>query len=726
MLRQIVEFSCLGSVKPLIKAHRGFILLLWSLRLYIGITIGIIFSLFYGSFVFWQQVYGLEEVPLKANPNSVGKWAGFGIGFKGFGIYVPRIYTEIQGTIIYRDPNGDLYILPDQNYRNLLLPGNSIIPSCPVDVKGGINPACPKADFDWWYHNICLNYQLIFKKVPCAVGAIPVVKAELYSVAGWTNDDTLPVANRPDLSTVNPGNVFGKHVKLYGLYLQEFQHNMYQDVVNAPGSCTVPFIVKPWKQLEQMRCYGHAELHPYLSSYIFDSPEPLAGGKNTETHTVVAPFYTQYYSDTYGINKLTGVDAHLDNENSKTNVVNHFFMKAPPKPSECSSVACELHFEESNVMRFGSAQSGSRVDEITPQGAIITVFAHGESIKNPTIFQATWSVFWKRATPVTIITSAIDGNGNHIVEGGQTKSNSMTFGFTSAIRNIQQSRLGQLDNVHRSEDISFECKIDDAIWLACFSPHTENGLKQNSDHKFEVRAIRQGIRDAPATWGWTVGIPKQGPCQPNNKSPNCIVNRVSTCNPLPPQKCTPQQAPVMNKSFFIIFKGSTTKLTADRNIMASTSGTFSLNMDSAKLVSGDNTGTAVGSGRVQIKISDTEGCTYEYKGFYEIHGKLTYNTYSTTEHPQGRILAITGAQPELTALSDPYESPPRKDVIFVPKVSGSTSCSNTYSSGYSPMLWCNEGAADLDINLRIGTTKLQRNGENQECTFSLGSYLQKH
>jgi hypothetical protein len=113
---------------------------------------------------------------------------------------------------------------------------------------------------------------------------------------------------------------------------------------------------------------------------------------------------------------------------------------------------------------------------------------------------------------------------------------------------------------------------------------------------------------------------------------------------------------------------------------------------------------------------------HKYKGSYKIHGKLTYNTYSTTEHPQGRLLALTNAQPELTTPSDPYESPPRKDLIFVPKVSGSASCSNTDSYGYSAMLWCNEGAADLDIKLRIGTTKLQRNGENQECTFSLGNF----
>ncbi len=105
-------------------------------------------------------------------------------------------------------------------------------------------------------------------------------------------------------------------------------------------------------------------------------------------------------------------------------------------------------------------------------------------------------VFAPDATPPdTTITSAIDGNGDPITDGGDTVSTSIMFAFTG------------VDNVGVA---SFECSLDGAPFSACTSPANYTGLAAG-DHTFLVRAIdTSGNADpTPASLGWTVLTPEE-------------------------------------------------------------------------------------------------------------------------------------------------------------------------------------------------------------------------
>jgi YVTN family beta-propeller protein len=77
--------------------------------------------------------------------------------------------------------------------------------------------------------------------------------------------------------------------------------------------------------------------------------------------------------------------------------------------------------------------------------------------------------------PNTIITSAIDGNGASIQNGGTTLSISIRFTFTG----IQGS----------SPIAGFECRMDGSLFSSCSSPTILNNLAPGIRHNFQVRAI---------------------------------------------------------------------------------------------------------------------------------------------------------------------------------------------------------------------------------------------
>ncbi len=91
--------------------------------------------------------------------------------------------------------------------------------------------------------------------------------------------------------------------------------------------------------------------------------------------------------------------------------------------------------------------------------------------------------------PDTTITSAIDGRGKSITNGGTTPSNSMTFRFTGT------------DN---GTVARFECGLDTAAFASCTSPVTY-GTVNRGTHTFRVRAIdNNGFADpSPAVFNWT-------------------------------------------------------------------------------------------------------------------------------------------------------------------------------------------------------------------------------
>jgi YVTN family beta-propeller protein len=101
----------------------------------------------------------------------------------------------------------------------------------------------------------------------------------------------------------------------------------------------------------------------------------------------------------------------------------------------------------------------------------------------------------------TTITSAIDGNGNSVQDGGLTVSTSITFHVTAT--------------PGTNPIAGFECSLDASSFSTCASdtPPTIkfNNLEARQKHTFEVRAVdTQGNKDpSPATLTWTILTPKQ-------------------------------------------------------------------------------------------------------------------------------------------------------------------------------------------------------------------------
>jgi hypothetical protein len=376
-----------------------------------------------------QKVYGTHEavpifkqVGLKC-PDKCGKFVGYGHNTN------PRIATELRGTVIYVDNptiGQDMYILPDVNYQNLLLPGNYIVPLCePVIPIISPDGSCPN-EFHFWEENILNNY--IRLGLPYHVGqAIPVIKLELQPPTddGQPFSDIVPgETNVPHLALLDSQTeVYRKitrdeivshfwgplrsdkplHVVVYGLYVQEHQHSMYGGPSN--GECIDAIIVKPRLPTDYLKCYGHTELHPYYENFMYEINDNIVSQHTriyTERHTVVAPIYTQFYSDVAKINAICigciPPAGRLVDDSESTEIINHFFfLKAPPRPPECSTLPCNLHFQESVLHNILSAPSDdgrqastSSTHEIrsNPAGASVTVYASGYHIDHPTIYQA--------------------------------------------------------------------------------------------------------------------------------------------------------------------------------------------------------------------------------------------------------------------------------------------------------------------------------------------------
>ena len=97
--------------------------------------------------------------------------------------------------------------------------------------------------------------------------------------------------------------------------------------------------------------------------------------------------------------------------------------------------------------------------------------------------------------PDTTVTSAVDGNGAPVANGGSTPSTSITFTFTGT------------DNVGVT---GFECSLDDAVFSACTSPKSSTGLSTGS-RTFQVRAkdAAGNVDPTPAAFTWTILTPAQ-------------------------------------------------------------------------------------------------------------------------------------------------------------------------------------------------------------------------
>ena len=129
--------------------------------------------------------------------------------------------------------------------------------------------------------------------------------------------------------------------------------------------------------------------------------------------------------------------------------------------------------------------------------AVRAVDTEGKTDPNPATFR--WTVLIQPPTHTTI-TSATDGNGNPVQNGGSTSSTSIKFQVTATAGSNLLA--------------GFECSLDGNLFSTCAAiiPGTVsyNNLTAGQ-HTFAVRAVdTQGIKDPnPATFSWTVLTPTQ-------------------------------------------------------------------------------------------------------------------------------------------------------------------------------------------------------------------------
>ncbi len=172
--------------------------------------------------------------------------------------------------------------------------------------------------------------------------------------------------------------------------------------------------------------------------------------------------------------------------------------QAPISPNFCNNIGCQSINCVGNAIQ-GSTGFQGPVNCTTDNGVQLTACT---GVINPSSagtvipFSCTLS-----STPTdTQITSAVDGNGNAVQNGGSTASTSITFQVTATAGS--------------NPIAGYQCSLDGSTFSSCAttSPATisQNNLA-TGQHTFAVRAVdTQGNVDpTPATFSWTIITPNQ-------------------------------------------------------------------------------------------------------------------------------------------------------------------------------------------------------------------------
>jgi hypothetical protein len=435
------------------------------------ITQGLFLSLSYGAH---------EEPTVRAppqHPSQEGKWVGYGMD--------PLIETEVKGIIIYVDGD-NLYVIPDPDYRNLVIKGNSLRPSInDADTKSeaieknleNLNLPSDTPIIKMEMVNARAFGQSWMERVGCTYGPDP----------GATEDDCGPGPVRfkydDPYKKGYPLRV-GDHIKVTGLYVIELQHVMYYP------ACRPPFA---FFQGIQKLCWGHAEIHPYNVREIEYVPPLEPGDTNTESHTVVHPVYRQFY-DHYLANGWA--QNRLVHESRDRGVNAEFFIRASDQPPECRWIKCNLNFSQkinagseqnivSKVVENGGARIKVNINDFQRDKGPVE-----QPINDPTVFKATWSLGWKEGQGPTEdqamrFTSVIDGNNQQIKLRGFTYSSSMQFHFESLSAPTDR----------------FLCSLDGADFVECKSGYTLADLRLGR-HALVVKLDLGGAESLPEVFIW--------------------------------------------------------------------------------------------------------------------------------------------------------------------------------------------------------------------------------
>jgi hypothetical protein len=256
--------------------------------------------------------------------------------------------------------NGDLYVTPDLNYRNLLLPGNTNVPNTGGPLING--------DFALYPGWKSLQDTLAACNLNPAEypKPYPILKLELYGFHGYNRNPDGPQPNATGPSVIptviehfptrsNPNGLFPRplhlcdHIVVTGVWVIDAGHTMY-----GPYPCSFPRnvnLVCPPTHFSSsigpaQTAVMHAELHPYnwKSVQLLPGPDcnreycqdPNGGPMSTvERHVIVVPYYYQVFQDKT-FNKDHGYTGPTDNSRIDQNTTD-WYIKAPLYPAQCKN-----------------------------------------------------------------------------------------------------------------------------------------------------------------------------------------------------------------------------------------------------------------------------------------------------------------------------------------------------------------------------------------------------
>ena len=499
---------------------------------------------------------------MESGPNDRGKFIAY------------TNNVELKGTVIYNE-DGNLFIVPDENYKNLLTKGNY---KYPFGRHNG---------YEWYRDNIETNLRWLGFSTDPFPGIIKIEgygycervgSSECYPDA--EGSAILLYENGTGVRILDEdGNIdeaqAGDRIRITGVYALDNGHSWYY------GQCDFPSA--RWEGAEDVSpkiCFNHAELHPRSTGPV-TALEPLNPGEpNVESHIVVAPIYEEYYSHSYPVNWAMGLSCganaarplpflgngilcgrsftKLVDSSVKTDITSEFFIRAPPKPAECTpEVSCQLTLQESNIKKIGNAEVVEKVRQ--ENGWLIRVRAVGtDNPWNPSIYQATWSVGWSalpgnidNIDPDTSITRAESLTGSVISNSSSTPHTSIRFTYAGT------------DNIAVG---GFACSLDGSSPSPCPGNTISYNQLTPGTHTFQVAAIDQAgnVDKTPATFTWTI---REG----------ADIPRICIIRPWLPQ-CDPNQQPLTTQETSpppSEQEAATTNTTEDESVQESTDMTSS-------------------------------------------------------------------------------------------------------------------------------------------------------
>ena len=536
--------------------------------------------------IFSPQNAAANHFVLQSGPEHRGKFIAYADN------------VEVKGTVIYAE--GDLFIVPDKNYENLLTKGNYQYPTvycARFNNFGNCAEARQHNGYQWYQANIVANLPAAgFPKDSHP----PILKMELYGYCerigsaecypsgycepsgpeceaayrtyndaqrNWIptvvideNGNERPlkpgdrirvVANVPIPDVLRDNGDDGEPSTLTGgVYALDNAHSWYYHLCDFPSA-----------RMENglKICFNHAEFHPYDAYSIQLLKPPKPGEPNVESHVVVAPIYEEFYSGTYFANAVRGYACSsgsdiwekppgslvkpnpcdytkLVDSSLKSDITSEFFIEAPPKPAECTT---DVPCEMTlQESNITKIRNANVVEKVKQDnGWLIRVRAvASDNPWFPSIYQSTWSVGWS-------IGPDNSDPDTSIIRAQDSSGRIISNGSSTQSTSIRFAYTGT-DNVRV---VGYNCRLDGSAPSPCPDGTKDYSELSLGNHVFQVAARDEAgnVDKTPATYTWMVregaDIPRI--CIVRPWLPQCDPNQQSlTTQQITPSSPSEQEA----------------------------------------------------------------------------------------------------------------------------------------------------------------------------------------